>query len=120
MFVEVIAAKVGIGAIVVEKVIDNDQDGMGHRYRRLLGASTSGKTPELRTQVGVLRSYSSMGGFDQSHAHPRISAPYTAALAFTRTLVVARTDACPGGQVSSTREAAHVNPDFSDQHLGNA
>jgi hypothetical protein len=79
MFVDVIAAKVGIGAVVLEKVIDNDQDGMRHGYRRLLGASTSGKTPELRSQVGVLCPHCSMGGFDQSHAHPRIPAPDAAA-----------------------------------------
>jgi hypothetical protein len=42
-----------------------------------------------------------------------------AALAFTRTLVTARTHASPSGQMIDAHENAHVDADLGDQHRGN-
>jgi hypothetical protein len=61
----------------------------------------------------------SVCGFDQRRAEPWAPAPNTIALTLAGTLVIARTDACPEGEVSYGWEAAHIRANLGHQNLGN-
>jgi len=92
---------------------------VGYRDRRFLRASSGSQASELSTEVRVFCANRSMCRFDQRRAEPWAPASNATALALAGTLVVARTDARPGGEVSCGWETAHIRANLGDQHLGN-
>src|SRR5688572_10286278 len=86
---------------------------------RLFATATSQAVIE-GSEILTLRASSAVGGFDERPAQPDIAFARLAALALARTLVVARTDAGPGGQVVGSGKGREVGADFGDNDLGDA
>lgn len=111
-------AQIGIVRSVNQQVIGDGQDGVADRHGRLLLAAPGDESVVLRAKVGVSGSTASVCCLDECGAEPGITLARLAARAFARALVVARTHASPGGEVSRGRESGHIQPDLGHQDLG--
>lgn len=116
--VEVIAAEVVVLRAVRKQVVDDDEDGVGHRDGGL-GAAAAGRPPPiLRRQVGVLRAGRGVGGLNQAGPQPGTALTRRAPTALAATLMIPRTEAGPGGQMLRAGEAARVGTDLGNEGFG--
>jgi hypothetical protein len=103
-------------------MIGNHQYGMANGHSSSLLAPTGGESAVLSGQVSVPPTTGGMRCLDDEGCpQPRIAlGGLAAALAFTSTLVIARTHPCPRGQVPIGGEAAHIRADLGQYRLRHA
>jgi len=70
---EVVAAEVGVVAVVGQQVTADDQDGVADRDGRLLLADPAGQPPELRGQVGLAGAGGGPGALGEDVGEPLVA-----------------------------------------------
>ena len=116
--IEIVGAQVGIGSLVAEHMVDDDQHTVGHSDNRLMDASTLAQAPILRHEIVITGVRNRPDDLPQDRAEPRTALGDGFAHAFAPTLLIARTQPRPGGEVFGRREAAHVDAELGDDGGG--
>src|SRR5271166_7087237 len=114
--VEIGFAEIAIGQVLGEHVIGRDEDLVGDGEGCAQSAAAGLEAVELVLEVAALGSRGGERGADQDGAQVDIALPRPTALLPAGALMVAGTDAGPGGQVTDAQEYAHVDADLGDQH----
>ena len=117
-FIEVSGAEVNVGAIVLEKVPDDDEDLVADGNRGLVPAAASDQLVVLGGQVGVFGFTCCRGSLDGCFAQPWTAFSRLAVVLLAGALVMTGAHACPGCEVACGWEAAHVCTDLGQQDLG--
>src|SRR5579875_2926558 len=117
--VEVGGSQIGVdGPVLLEEVIGDHQDGVGHRHHRPFRPSARLESMELGGQIGVLGPSRRPARFHQRLPQVRIALAGGGTAPLAGALVAAGTQLGPTGQMAITREATHVHPDGRDDLLG--
>jgi hypothetical protein len=88
--VEIIAPQILIGTPSAQEMIDDDEDAVSNRHRRLLCPSSGSNSMILGGKIGVFTMRSSMSGLNEQLTGIRIAFACLARKSFARTLMVAR------------------------------
>ena len=88
-----------IGSFVPKETVGDNQDGMSNSYRSLHFSSPTGESMVLSIKVGFFRSGCCPSRLHQGSFQPLASLAHFATLTLSRTLVVPRTDPCPGADM---------------------
>src|SRR5208337_5339918 len=107
--VEIGFAEIAIGQVLSEHVIGGDENFMGDGERGAQAAAAGFEAVELVLEVAALGSRGGDRGADQDRAQVDIALSGAAALLPAGALMVAGTDARPGGQMIDAQEYAHVD-----------
>src|SRR5215207_8721165 len=116
--IEVVATEVTINRPLHQHVVDHDQDGVGDSDGGLRPTAPGCQASVLRRQVRSLGAGRRVGGLNQAGPQPGASLARRTTPALASTLVVAGTEAGPGGQVLSGREAGGNWTDLGNECLG--
>src|SRR5208337_3608399 len=114
--VEIGFAEIAIGQVLGEHVIGRDEDLVGDGEGCAQAAAAGLEPVELVLEVAALGSRGGDRGADQDRAQVDVALSGPAALLPAGALMVAGTDARPGGQMIDAQEYAHVDADLGDQH----
>src|SRR5918998_6805979 len=112
--VEVVRAEVPIGLAVPQDVVDAAEQAVRHGDDGLLAPPTAGEAVEERVQVGALAARRRPGDLAEHPAQPAVALRRLGAEALAATLLVARADPHPRGEMLGAREAGHVVADLRD------
>ena len=104
-------AQVHIVLAPVNNAVADDGDAVGHRQGSRIGPDAAGQASVLGAQIGLGAS-GGFGRFHQGCFQPRIVFARRTALALFATLLIARTDRSPGGQVSGGGTSSHRDAHF--------
>src|SRR5918992_2542989 len=115
---EVVGAEVPVLRPGGQQVVDDRQQAVGDRDRRLLLAEAAGQPAVLGRRVAAARAGGGQGAFDQGRPQVRIALARPAAEALPGALVVAGAQAGPGGAVARGREVAEVRAQLGRDDLG--
>src|SRR5436190_45547 len=98
-------------------MIGNDQDGMSHGQDSPFSTTPGGQAMILSRQVSVFGFAGCMRCLNQSASKGRATFTSRTTQALTATLVVARRNPGPSGQVIIGGKPGHVRADFRQDHL---
>src|ERR1700694_1087891 len=115
--VEMIGTEILIYSSVFEHVVHCRENGGGDGADRLLWPAAALQAQILGLQIAPLFVLGRPAALDERGLEPLRAFAQTARSAFPGTLVVARTQAGPGQQMSHSGEAAHVEADLGDDHF---
>jgi hypothetical protein len=99
-------------------VIRNNEHGVSHGNDRLLVSAMSHNASVACRKRAARRPHRSQCRFDQGAAEPDVAIARFRRFVLARTLMIARAQAGPAGEMSVTGKARHVEPDLGDEHLG--
>ena len=100
---EIIRPEIGVGTVVAEDVIEDDEHTMGDRSYGFLLAPPTRHAMELRSEVVVCGMGDGPGDLPKHRAQPRIALCRRAAEPPTAALFVAGADPSPGSQMLGQR-----------------
>jgi hypothetical protein len=107
--VEVEIPQIVVADSVGKHVIDGYQDLMGYCYGGTLVTPPSFESVKFVSQISALSFRRGVGGLHQSRLHVHIALGNATTFALATRFIVARTDACPGGELRNILEHPHVH-----------
>src|SRR5262245_1093175 len=113
-----IGTQIVIEGSVLQHVVDGCENGGGDRADCLLRSAPSLQPKELSLEIARLLAFCRPCALHQRCLEPWCALTQAVRSAFSCALVVARTQACPSQEMSGCGEAAHIQTDFRDNHLG--
>src|SRR6266496_4755484 len=116
--IEMERAEVAVLRAVAKHVIAGGEHGCGDGQDRLLGSAARLDAEKLGFEVAVLLPHGGPGGGHQRGLEPVAALSDTGGATLPGALVVSRTKAGPGDQVSGAGEARHVDADLRHDDLG--
>jgi len=109
--VEVIMTQVVVGGPLLQEVVSDDQDAMGHGHEGFFLAPPSGEPMVLRAEVAP-GATGRPRGLRERGPEPLAPFPGLAGLPFPRAPIVAGTHPGPGGAVAIGGEQRHVHAQY--------
>src|SRR5260370_8228575 len=93
-------------------MVDNNQERMSQGYRRSLLPATKGEMVVMGGEITLLAVRGCVRCFNQGRTQPLAAFARLAAQSLAPAFLIARTHACPGGQVRRTGKPAHIWSNF--------
>ncbi len=118
-FIKIVRAEIAIGSLARQHMIDNDEQTMRNGHNGFLLAASAGEPSKLCPEIGLLDPACTVGCLDQRLPELLTAFACPTAQLLAGTLVIARTQTGPGGQMGGARKPSEVSPnlgqdDFSD------
>ena len=116
--IEIIRAQILVRASPLQKVVSNDQHGVGYSHNGPLFAFPHDQTMVLCRQIGIFCARGGPRRLAEGTPKPDASLASLSRATLPRALIIAWTKPRPAGQVMRTGKLIHIGPNFGNQSGG--